>query len=401
MSTSNHFYSYLNSAEQILAHYEGTSPFADYLKAFFRSNKKFGSRDRKIISQLCFSFFRMGRSLHELALKDQIVTGYFFCTTVKSDLLETLRPEWNEHAESSINNKITILKQMLPEYKVEGMFPEFQQLNESIDAKAFLIAHFQQPDLFFRIRPGKTNAVFKKLKRADLVYTALDEYTVQLPINTPLEKITALHKEVIVQDYSSQRTATYLPPRSSFGKVVNVWDCCAGSGGKSIMAFDFYGGADLTVSDNRENMLKNLKTRFNDSGIGHYRLFHADLGNVNGKIKSEVPIPDASFDLVIADVPCSGSGTWGRSPERMWFFEKEELETYSKLQQQIALNVISKIKPGGFLLYITCSVYEKENDGVVNHLLSQSTLQLVKKGLIEGYRQKSDTLFAALLTLPA
>jgi 16S rRNA (cytosine967-C5)-methyltransferase len=401
MSTSNHYYSYLNSAEQILAHYEGTSPFSDYLKAFFRSNKKFGSRDRKIITQLCFSFFRMGRSLHELALKDQIITGFFFCVTTKTDLLETLRPEWNEHAESSINNKIVILRELLPSFKVEDMFPELQELSEGIDTKAFLIAHFQQPDLFFRIRPGKTNSVFRKLKRAGMTYTAIDEYTVQLPNSTPLEKITALHEEVIIQDYSSQRTAAFLPPRSSLGKVVNIWDCCAGSGGKSIMAFDYYGGADLTVSDNRESILKNLKTRFTDSGIGHYRLFHADLSAANGKVESEIAIPDASFDLVIADVPCSGSGTWGRTPERMWFFEKEELDNYANLQQRIVGNILGKIKPGGFLLYITCSVYEKENNGVVNQLLSQSKLELVKKGLIEGYRQKSDTLFAALLTLPA
>jgi 16S rRNA (cytosine967-C5)-methyltransferase len=401
MATSNHYYSYLNSAEQILAHYEGTSPFADYLKAFFRNNKKFGSRDRKTITQLCFGFFRMGRSLRELALKDQIITGFFFCTTTKTDLLETLRPEWNEHAESSINNKIVVLRELLPSFKVEDMFPELNELCEGIDIKAFLIAHFQQPDLFFRIRPGKTNSVFRKLKRADLTYTAIDEYTVQLLNSTPLEKITALHEEVIIQDYSSQRTAALLPPRSAFGKVVNIWDCCAGSGGKSIMAFDYYGGADLTVSDNRESILENLKLRFTDSGIGHYRMFQADLSAANGKIETEIAIPDKSFDLVIADVPCSGSGTWGRTPERMWFFEKEELENYSKLQLRIVENTLSKIKPGGYLLYITCSVYEKENNGVIENLLTHSNLQLVKKQLIEGYRQKSDTLFAALLTLPA
>jgi 16S rRNA (cytosine967-C5)-methyltransferase len=109
------------------------------------------------------------------------------------------------------------------------------------------------------------------------------------------------------------------------------------------------------------------------------------------------------FDLVIADVPCSGSGTWGRTPEQLYYFEADKIEEYAALQMKILPNLVPHIAPGGYLLYITCSVFRKENEANVNFILRQAidnagqpTLRLVSSELLKGYDKKADTMFAAL-----
>ena len=68
------------------------------------------------------------------------------------------------------------------------------------------------------------------------------------------------------------------------------------------------------------------------------------------------------FDFVFADVPCSGSGTWGRTPEQLKYFKQEQLATYTELQGKIIENLIPALKLHGHLLFATCSVYKNENE---------------------------------------
>ena len=176
-----------------------------------------------------------------------------------------------------------------------------------------------------------------------------------------VDDVLTIDKEAVIQDYSSQRVAEFFPLNID-NTVKNVWDCCAASGGKSILAKDVLGDIQLTVSDVRENILFNLRKRFGAAGIDKFQSFIADLTEPN------VSIPNGPFDLIIADVPCSGSGTWSRTPEQLYFFEAEKIEKYAKLQRNILENVCPHLKPGGFLLYITCSVFKKENEDQVHHL---------------------------------
>jgi 16S rRNA (cytosine967-C5)-methyltransferase len=104
------------------------------------------------------------------------------------------------------------------------------------------------------------------------------------------------------------------------------------------------------------------------------------------------------YDLIIADVPCSGSGTWARTPEQLYFFKKERIKYYSDLQKAITGAVASSIRSGGHLLYITCSVFAEENEKVVAHLEDNYQLRTVAASLFKGYSDNADTLFAALLT---
>jgi len=103
--------------------------------------------------------------------------------------------------------------------------------------------------------------------------------------------------------------------------------------------------------------------------------------------------------LILADVPCSGSGTWGRNPEGLRFFNERELQVLHKKQLNIVKRLVPYLKPGGHLVYITCSIFKVENEKVVEDLLSCSALELVSQQLISGLNEGADSLFTALFTL--
>jgi 16S rRNA (cytosine967-C5)-methyltransferase len=105
------------------------------------------------------------------------------------------------------------------------------------------------------------------------------------------------------------------------------------------------------------------------------------------------------FDLIVCDAPCSGSGTWSRTPEQLYFFDENKIEYYPGLQKKIVSNVVKNLQAGGFLVYITCSVFKNENEEVVKFIQEQLSLQLINMEYLKGYDQKADSLFTALFTL--
>ncbi len=188
-----------------------------------------------------------------------------------------------------------------------------------------------------------------------------------------------------------EEAAALIPSRM---KGPLVWDCCAASGGKSLLAIDIIGNIELTVTDIRKSILENLQERFNKAGVKTYQSMVADLSK---PVKNIQP----KYDLVIADVPCSGSGTWGRTPEEMHFFTAEKLAEYSALQKKIISNTVPALLPKSQYLYITCSVYEDENEGAVEFLVKNFGYRLNRMENIKGYQHGADTMFAAWLTSPA
>ncbi|MNY39623.1 Ribosomal RNA small subunit methyltransferase F [compost metagenome] len=103
------------------------------------------------------------------------------------------------------------------------------------------------------------------------------------------------------------------------------------------------------------------------------------------------------FDGIILDAPCSGSGTWGRTPEMLYYFDQHKIAYFSKLQKTIAANVVKYLKEGKPLIYITCSVFKQENEDVVNWLLENLPLKVEKTEVIKGYNDRADTMFVARL----
>lgn len=339
-----------------------------------------------MISHLCYSYFRLGRAFESVNRQERILTGLFLSASAPVELLEQIRPEWNENVYLPVREKLAYLS---AEAEIEKIFPFTAELSAGIDLESFLISHLQQPDLFIRIRQGHEQSVIARLQASGISFQKIDHHSVLLPNGTKTEELFQLNKEVVIQDYSSQQAGELLHMVEPLPQT--VWDCCAASGGKSIMAFDRLPGIQLTVSDIRESILLNLKTRFKEAGITNYQSRVVDLS------AGPVPAFNEKFDLVIADVPCSGSGTWGRTPEFLSYFKKEQIDEYAQLQNKIASNALPAVKKNGYLLYITCSVYAKENEQQVALLSAKKHLRIIEQRLLKGYNQKADTMFVALL----
>jgi 16S rRNA (cytosine967-C5)-methyltransferase len=386
------YFSHLNTAVQLLQQYNGTQPFGSLIKQYFSQHKKYGSKDRKNIAHLCYAFFRLGKALPLLPAEERILTGLFLCSHEPNELLQHLKPEWNDNTHLSLKEKLSVLNHP---FQLHELFPWKDELSSGIDYEAFCSSFLTQPDLFLRLRPGKETTVKSKLQQAGIVFREIATSCLALPNASKIDNIIEVDKEAVIQDYSSQRIGELMEliraaGASTYLNAATIWDACAASGGKSILAFDIFKKIDLTVSDVRKTILINLEKRFAAAGIRHYHAFTGDLST------STFDIQHSLFDIIITDVPCSGSGTWSRTPEQLYYFDPQQIDRYSTLQKKITDNAIQFLKPGGFLLYCTCSVFKQENEEVVAHLQQQHSLQLQQSALMTGYNLKADTLFGAV-----
>ena len=122
-----------------------------------------------------------------------------------------------------------------------------------------------------------------------------------------------------------------------------------------------------------------------------YRSYCMDVAQPGSVVKH------APFDAVLADVPCSGSGNWNRSPEQFYFFTKQKSTHYSSLQQQVGQNAIRNCKPGGREYYITCSLFHNENVQVVKSLIENESISLHEQHLVDASMYGGDYMFIAIL----
>jgi len=376
----------LRYATTILTSYQGGTPLHSWLKDFFRQHKQMGSRDRKTVSNMVYAFYRLGHSVRGLPIDQRILLGLFLVHDQPGELLEYFRPEWNSQASRPLEEKIAFVRQAGIDFTPDEIFPWKDELSEGIDHHAFCLSFLRQPDLFLRIRPGNEQQVLSKVKEA--AHEFIPPFTLRLPNGTKVETLFTPDKEVVIQDYSSQRIAGFLQSPAS---PVVFWDACAASGGKSILAYDMIPGIIITVSDIRESILKNLQQRFRQAGITKFYSFIADLTRKDPALSSDT-LP---CNLVLADVPCTGSGTWSRTPEELFFFNPGKILTYSAAQRAIVGNIVPRLAPGAALVYTTCSVFRKENEAITGLLREKFGLKQVQAGAIKGYDQKADTMYAA------
>ncbi|MES2794533.1 MAG: RsmB/NOP family class I SAM-dependent RNA methyltransferase [Bacteroidota bacterium] len=382
------FYSYLNTSKNIIENYAGEMPLAHHLRKFFKTSNKYGSKDRREISELVYNYYRVSNVLIVNDLEEKILMSTYLCNENKSIVTEHLKVDWADSIHQSINDKLIFLG---INFDFKSIFPFPDQTSKSLDQSVFGLSFLTQPKLFVRIRPGFKNRIISQLIAESTDYELIEPDCLAFENGTKIDQILKVGQEVIIQDYSSQIVGDILDKYLlSDNARPTVWDCCAASGGKSIRMYDSNNQIELTVSDVRESILENLKERFHLAGIKHYKSLLADLTNKNSAI-------DEKFDLILADVPCSGSGTWARTPEEKHFFKKEKIQEYASLQYQIVSNVIANLKTGGYLIYITCSVFELENEAQVEKILENYPLVLIEQKLLVGIEHQADSMFIAVL----
>lgn len=375
--------SYLQSAQAILQLYKGDVPLAGWLKAYFKEHKKFGSKDRKHIAHLLYCYYRLGHSFANLPVEEKLGVALFLCSDSPNDLLEAYNSGWNAQAAIPPAEKFQIL---FAEGETLNLFPFNSLLSKEVDTALFNLHFLQQPPVYLRLRPGKGQKVKKTFLKEGVAFTVVNDNCIAVSSQTKVDEMLQLNADAVVQDLNSQRVLEVLNKETLKGNL-NIWDCCAASGGKSILVWDTFQHVHLSVSDVRQSILHNLRSRFAQAGIQRYRSFVTDL--------SKPSTLKEKFDLVICDAPCSGSGTWGRTPEQLLFFTAEKVAHYTALQKSIVTNVAKNLKAGGQLLYITCSVFKAENEDVVDFIQATLPLKLQQATYFTGYDKKADTLFAA------
>jgi len=154
---------------------------------------------------------------------------------------------------------------------------------------------------------------------------------------------------VELQDASSQAAVLRLPLAAG----QRVLDYCAGGGGKALAIAALTGGA-VTAHDAEPRRMADLPARATRAGA---------------RIAID-RAPKGPFDLVLADAPCSGSGTWRRAPDAKWRLTPEALRDLVALQGTILDRAAALVAPGGVLAYATCSVLHSENDRQINGFLT-------------------------------
>ena len=378
----------IRAFEQLLQSYNGVQPLHRHLFAYFKQNKQMGSSDRRWATRYIYSYFRLGKALVEVDTLQRLAIADFLCNDTASLIVGQFLSEYTEKINFSLADKITLVKERYPSFNSEQVFSFNANLSDQIDQQAFLQSFFIQPDLFIRVKSTHIQVVINQLQANGIVVKEIGDTTLALPNGTKLEQILTDPRLYQIQDLSSQQTGAYFEPN----KYDYWWDACAASGGKSLLLHSLEPNIELLVSDVRENSLNNLQERFQLAGLKKYHLKAMDLLQNNDQI-----LHHYEFDGILLDAPCSGSGTWGRTPEMLYFFEKNKIENYVKLQKGIAANVIKYLKKDKPLIYMTCSVFKAENEDVVDYLTTNFDLKLDRMELIKGYKEKADSMFVARL----
>lgn len=387
-------HAHLNTAVALIGNYAGKLPLHHYLKHYFSKQKKYGSNDRKAISQLCYGYFRLGQFAKQMPVEKAVLLGDYLLQNHPIPRLTELQPERAGTTALPLSEKIRL--QNIPA-RASILHTSFNQFSTNLDEAGFFYSFFTQPKVFARIRPGRAQQVMKLLE-GQLVDVDASNSTISFDAGFNIEPLIQLNRDLVIQDRSSQQIFNWLTSQPGLTRQlssdnISVWDTCAASGGKSILLYDLLNGRiRLTVTDIRESILHNLKQRFLQAGINYQYAFRADLSQ-----PASAP-PAAPFDLIICDVPCSGSGTWARTPESLLYTSEAMIREYAQLQLQIARNAWPHLAKGGLFFYITCSVLREENEMNAEQLSRLPDCRCLAQTLIVGYPFQADSLFVAVFT---
>src|SRR5438067_10361326 len=187
---------------------------------------------------------------------------------------------------------------------------------------------------------------------------------------------------IAIQDEASQLVALLV------GKGSNILDCCAAPGGKTRLLAERNPEARITAVElhpHRARLLRKLVPAKN------VEVIQADVRELK----------EGEYDRVLVDVPCSGTGTLARNPEIKWRLNPEDLVDLHGRQLQILRSALRRLKPGGRLVYSTCSLEHEENEEVVEEALAEhpSIQLIVCRSELERLRADGDLAWTDLDSL--
>lgn len=220
-------------------------------------------------------------------------------------------------------------------------------------------AAFQPPHLdalntranvWVRLQCNDRNLVFDEFRGKQWTWETAADFpdALCLPPNAEVANTDAYRRGFIeIQDLGSQLVLATAPIAPG-GRWL---DACAGAGGKTLQLARLLGDAGhVDATDIRPEILDELRDRAQRARLTNVRITN---------------IPESAYDGVLVDAPCSGSGTWRRQPHLKWYVKPESIASFAKTQLEILTAHAPRVKPGGLLIYATCSLSHHENHDVV------------------------------------
>ena len=367
-----------------------------------RFDKRWGARDRGFIAETTYEMVRYKRLYAEIAeVKAPFSRPDLFRMWAVWAVLKGIKlPDWKQIEPT-------------PERRIKGKFDELSQIRKYREAIPDWIDELGEKALgekLWTAEIAKLNEPAEVILRTNTLKTTkenlrkalLDENIVAEPIRGyPLalklvERANVFVTEAFkngmfeVQDASSQLVSEFLDVQPG----QRVVDTCAGAGGKSLhLAALMENKGQLISMDIYGSKLKELKRRARRNGAHNIEPREIDSTKVYKKLYG-------SADRVLIDAPCTGLGVLRRNPDSKWKMQPEFLEKIVKTQQEILRNYSKIVKPGGKLVYATCSILPQENSDQVKSFLSSeegTDFSLVKDKKIYASKSGYDGFFMALL----
>ena len=372
------------------------------IEKVLRYDKRWGSRDRGFIAETTYDIVRWKRLYVEIAeVHEPFSRPHLFRLFAVWCVLRGIRlPDWKQ-LEST------------PERRIKGRFDELSKIRkyresfpdwlDELGEKALgnelwtkeSSALNKQAEVILRTNTLKTskNTLKKALADENIETISLPEYENALKLTERKNVFTTeTFKDGLfeVQDASSQLVAPFL----DVAPGQRVVDACAGAGGKTLhLASLMQNKGQLIAMDIYESKLKKLKVRARRNGVHNMETRVIENSKVIKKLHEKA-------DRVLLDAPCSGLGVIRRNPDSKWKLEPEFLERIKGVQQDILQRYSKMVKPGGKLVYATCSILPEENSEQVQTFISSeagNAFEFVKEQNIYASEHGYDGFYMALL----
>ena len=342
------------------------------LKHYFRDNRSLGSRDRALVADTVYSVLRRRRLLEtltpsaaprELALASLVTLPGGSIGQLVS-LLKSSERNWLAELKARDMDALPFeVKADLPDWVIERLRRRYA--DSEILALARSLQHPAPLDLRVNTLKAPREAVLERLE-ADGTPGAATRYS---PVGVRVKEKVALNKHpmfldgaVEVQDEGSQVLGLLVEPRRSDMVV----DFCAGAGGKTLQLGAAMGShGRLYAYDVSDKRLANLTPRLRRSGLSNV---HPQ--RIDGENDTKVKRLRGKVDRVLVDAPCTGLGTLRRNPDLKTRQTEAGLAELTAKQWAILEAAAALVKPGGRLVYGTCSLLEEENEAIVERFLA-------------------------------
>ncbi|MEO1206789.1 MAG: RsmB/NOP family class I SAM-dependent RNA methyltransferase [Pseudomonadota bacterium] len=248
---------------------------------------------------------------------------------------------------------------------IAGDFPEWLTPNmvrafgEDAALEGMALAQRAPVDLRVNALKATQAKVLKALSRFAAEPGPFSTLAVRIPVPMPGKRTPNVEADTAhgkgwfeVQDAGSQVAALLagVKPRDQ------VLDLCAGAGGKTLaMAGNMQNTGQIYAYDRDAVQLRPIFERLKRAGVRNVQVMDAG-------VESQLEAVADRFDVVFVDAPCTGSGTWRRRPDAKWRLKPEGLALRQADQQAVLRAAAKMVKPGGRLVYVTCSVFVEENE---------------------------------------